>query len=150
MSLRKWGFKNGPGSVGQSAKTTCKAYSEMNCIAHTIEGKLIGILQMRNEAWKIINTNQFVSNEVIISYSNECLALFAYNIAFVEATALHNVFRQASFGTDRSFVNSYLDALDVIYEVVKVRFPDAIKLNFDEYKEGAIEFSELYLTLKLY
>lgn len=152
MSLRKWFFRNGPGSVGQSAKTTCKAYSDAMNIGNgnTTEERFADILRMKNAAWNFVGIIPFVSDETIISHSHDCLASLAYNIAFVEATALQNVFREISWKKNTDFIKPYLDGLEVIYEVTKDRYPNAVKLDFKEYKESAVRFSELYLSAKLF
>mgnify|MGYP000928639357 CR=1 FL=1 len=139
MSLKKWFFKNGIGSIGHSAKTTCNVYETALTIPFFKDIPFEYLIRVKETAWLQMGIYRKISNRQMLEYSEGCLALLAYEIAYVESIALQ----------DADFENHNI-AIESIYEIVQSKYPRVIKLSLKEFKEKANNFSVYYFTTKYY
>ena len=143
MSIKKWFYKNGIGSVGQSAKSTCVVHNSViasrktyDDYEFTYEYTFERIMEVKKLAWLKMNIKSSIESDVYVSFSNGCLALLAFEIAYTESWALRNCDPK-----------DFFIVLQVIYEVVQERNYSSVKLSFSEFAENAVSFSNIYNIL---
>lgn len=143
MSLKKWFYKNGFGSVGHSAKTTCDVYATARTLSTEKLSQFFYILDVKSIAWSSNFIFPKLNSVEIINASENCLAVFSYCITFIESNALQDVYMNNLMQEPNS-IKSYNTAMEAIYEVVKSRHPREVEFSLDEYKIKVKEFSNQY------
>lgn len=134
MGFTKWLFKNGPGSIGSTAKTWSKVYLEALSYDNSIESKKAAfahtfmLYTVSNQRIRKYNPSNV---EDVLKNSNMCLALFIF-ILICEIPSLYDQITSNKETQDLSF--------EVIYECVFEIAPQQINGNFEDFKYCAQDF----------
>jgi hypothetical protein len=134
MGFTKWLFKNGPGSIGSTAKTWSKVYLDALSNDRSIDAKKVAFahtFMLYTVANQRVRKYKASDIEDVIKNSNMCLALFIF-ILICEIPSLYDQITSNKETQDLSF--------EVVYECVQEIAPSQIGGNFDSFKYSAQSF----------
>lgn len=139
MGFQKWLLKNGPGSPGDTAKSFTKVYNSHPKADHDADWKIVFLdaYNFRNQHLVFVekgNLYNQVSPETIVNFSEGDLALFIYEMLFLESES----FRKKIFPIDSIFYTT----IEVIHETVLERSPVASIFKLSELQEKAVRFMQ--------
>ena len=134
MGFTKWLFKNGPGSIGSTARIWSKVYLEALAKDNSIEAKKAAfaytfmLYTVSNLRVRKYNPSEF---EDVFKNSNMCLALFIF-ILICDIPALYDQITSNKETQDLSF--------EVIYECVNDIAHSQINGDYELFKYRAQDF----------
>jgi hypothetical protein len=142
MGFTKWMFKNGPGSIGSTAKTWTKIYLDhiSGVVGNKEEIRTAGfyhVVILYEISYKRYQQYNSTPHDQLVNRCGGSLALLMW-LLICEIPANINALKANK-------KNSEI-AVEVIYECVKELAPQEVLINFATFREDALE----YLTDKIF
>ena len=140
MGLSKWLLKNGPGSIGSTAKIWAKSYLNAKSMLSTNAAKLQTILYFTN-SMQTIHTYNATEPYLLLYKSEFCLALLMWELNMEIPSNFMSIYN--SLG--RKQIGIMLESMEAVYEKVKEVAPAEVMFKEDVYKMRCQE----YLTYRI-